>query len=40
VIDDYFAGASWGATYNEASAMIDEVVNDQFEVCEQFYTAN
>jgi hypothetical protein len=39
VIDDYFAGASWGATYNEASAMIDEVVNDQFEVCEQFYTA-
>ncbi len=40
VIDDYFAGASWGTTYNEASAMIDEVVNDQFEVCEQFYTAN
>ena len=40
VIDDYFAGASWGATYNEASAMIDEVVNDQFEVCEQFFTAN
>ena len=39
VIDDYFAGAAWGATYNEASAMIDEVVNDQFEVCEQFYTA-
>lgn len=40
VIDDYFSGASWGATYNEASAMIDEVVNDQFEICEQFYTAN
>ena len=40
VIHDYFAGASWGATYNEASAMIDEVINDQFEVCEQFYTAN
>ena len=40
VIDDYFAGASWGATYNEASAMIDEVVNDQFDVCDQFYTAN
>ena len=39
VIDDYFAGASWGATYNEASAMIDEIVNDQFEICEQFYTA-
>ena len=39
VIDDYFAGASWGVTYNEALAMIDEVVNDQFEICEQFYTA-
>jgi hypothetical protein len=39
VIDDYFSGAAWGATYNEASAMIDEIVNDQFEVCEQFYTA-
>ena len=39
VIDDYFAGASWGVTYNEALAMIDDVVNDQFEICEQFYTA-
>ena len=39
VIDDYFAGAAWGAIYNDASAMIDEIVNDQFEVCEQFYTA-
>lgn len=40
LIDDYFAGASWGATYNEAVALIDEVVNDQFEICEQFYSAN
>ena len=40
VIDDYFAGASWGAAYNEAVALIDEVVNDQFEICEQFYSAN
>ena len=39
VIDDYFAGASWAATYNEALAMIDDVVSDQFEICEQFYTA-
>ena len=39
VIDDYLAGASWGATYNEAVALIDEVVNDQFEICEQYYTA-
>ena len=33
------AGASWGATYNEAVALIDEVVNDQFEICKQYYTA-
>jgi len=39
VIDDYFAGASWGNTYLQATSLIDEVVNDQFEVCEQFYTA-
>ena len=36
VIDDYLAGAAWGASYNEAVALIDEVVNDQFERCEQF----
>ncbi len=40
VIDDYFSGASWGAAYNEAVALIDEVVNDQFEICEQFYPVN
>lgn len=39
VIDDYFSGASWGATYLQGMALIDEVVNDQFEICEQFYTA-
>ena len=39
VIDDYFAGASWGNAYLQATSLIDEVVNDQFEVCEQFYTA-
>lgn len=40
LIDDYFAGAAWGNTYREALLLIDDVVNDQFEVCEQFYTAN
>lgn len=40
VIDDYFSGAAWGATYREVTALIDEVVNDQFEICEQFYTAS
>ena len=39
VIDDYFSGAAWGNTYREATALIDEVVNDQFEVCKQYYTA-
>ena len=37
--DDYLGGASWGATYNEAVALIDEVVNDQFEICKQYYAA-
>ena len=40
LIDDYFAGAAWGNTYREALLLIDDVVNDQFEVCEQFYTAD
>ena len=40
LIDDYFAGAAWGNTYREALLLIDDVVNDQFEVCEQFYTAS
>lgn len=40
LIDDYFAGAEWGNTYREALLLIDDVVNDQFEVCEQFYTAS
>ncbi|MDB9804781.1 hypothetical protein OAC12_01415 [Porticoccaceae bacterium] len=39
VIDDYFSGASWGNAYLQATSLIDEIVNDQFEVCEQFYTA-
>jgi hypothetical protein len=40
VIDDYLSGAAWGNTYLEATALIDEVLNDQFEVCTQFYTAD
>ena len=39
VIDDYMAGAQWGVTFRDVTSLIDEVVNDQFEVCEQFYTA-
>jgi hypothetical protein len=33
------AGAQWGVTFRDVTSLIDEVVNDQFEVCEQFYTA-
>ena len=39
VIDDYLTGASWADTYLQATSLIDEVVSDQFEVCEQFYSA-
>ena len=37
VIDDYVSGASWGSIYLEGSALIDEVVSDNIEICEQFY---
>ena len=40
LFDDYIGGeASWSGSYVEAMALIDEIVYDQFEVCEQFYTA-
>ena len=40
VIDNFFTGASWADTWRqEGRLLIDEYVNDQFEVCEQFYTA-
>ena len=39
VLDDYLYGAGLGACYNEGSWLIAEVDNDQFERCEQFYSA-
>ena len=39
VFDDYFTGASWADTWLQATSLIDEVVSDRFEVCEQFYAA-
>ena len=39
LIDEYFAGAEWGQQYLMASSLIDEVVRDTYEVCEQIYTA-
>lgn len=37
VVDDYISGASWGSIFLEGSALIDEVVSDNIEICEQFY---
>lgn len=39
VYDDYFTGASWADTWRQATSLIDEVVSERFEVCEQFYAA-
>ena len=39
VFDDYLTGASWADTWLQATSLIDEVVSDQFEVCEQLYAA-
>jgi len=37
ILDDYFAGASWGSIYQEGVTLIDAVVSDYIEICEQFY---
>ena len=39
IADAYFAGASWGRIWEKSRALIDEVVSDTYEVCEQIYTA-
>jgi hypothetical protein len=40
VIDNFFTGASWADTWRqEGRLLIDEYVNDQFEVCQQVYSA-
>lgn len=39
LIDEYFAGAEWGQHYLKASSLIDEVVRDTYESCQQIYTA-
>ncbi len=40
VIDDIFTGASWADTWRqEGRPLIDEYVNDQFEVCQRVYSA-
>jgi len=37
IFDDYFSGAAWGSIYQEGVALIDGVVSDNIEICEQFY---
>ena len=39
IADEYFAGASWGRIWEKSRALVDEVVSDTYEVCEQIYTA-
>tara|TARA_B110000114_G_scaffold178531_1_gene211680 strand:+ start:561 stop:1034 length:474 start_codon:yes stop_codon:yes gene_type:complete len=39
ILDDAYAGAAWMGTWQEALALVDEVVSDNFEQCEIIYTA-
>ena len=39
IADEYFAGASWGRIWEKSRALVDEVVSDTYELCEQIYTA-
>ena len=39
IADEYFAGASWGRIWEKSRTMIDEVVSDTYELCEQIYSA-
>ena len=39
IADEYFAGASWGRIWEKSRALVDEVVSDTYELCEQIYSA-
>ena len=39
VLDEAFAGAPWMSIWAEASALVDEVISDNFEQCEIIYRA-
>ena len=39
IADEYFAGAPWGHIWEKSRALVDEVVSDTYELCEQIYTA-
>ena len=39
IADEYFAGASWGPIWEKSRALVDKVVSDTYELCEQIYSA-
>ena len=39
IADEYFGGASWGPIWEKSRALVDEVVSDTYELCEQIYSA-
>ena len=40
IIDEYFRGAAWADTWDDAQQYIDEEVEETFEYCETIYTRN
>ena len=38
VIDEYYAGGSWAAIWNESAQYVDEIVSDTIEHCQIIYT--
>lgn len=38
IADEYFAGASWGPIWERSRALVDEIVSDTYELCEQIYS--
>ena len=39
ILDEAYANAPWMSLWEEAAALVDEVVSDNFEQCEIIYTA-
>ena len=39
ILEDYYAGASYGVPWNEAFAMVTSIKSDYMQKCEQIYSA-
>ena len=39
ILEDYYAGASYGTPWNEAFAMVTSIKSDYMQKCEQVYSA-